>query len=386
MPTPGRVARVLLAMYPPAIRDRYGDEIADLLARSSRPVRDLADVAWCALVEQGSLMSLPQMRARLPQVAKLLAVAPLLTMALLGATMAGMFTAAAIDHSLVEAGMAIAVVPVAVAAVWLGRRVSGTAATGGRLLCVPALLAVSILAMSSVPGPGETFGENRSGVALTLAIWWLLLTGLVFGVRRLAATVTAPVTVLVAALAGFALLGLAFTAYGSTVTHANTDLAAHLWYASALTSYDFGLPGAAMESSEETEAAARAPDRLHRVRPGRRRRHRADQPNPRARTPRAASSARREPAPPSGESRRSGAQPRNAPAPASAGVRLSRGRTRCPRRPASPGRTRSPRRRAGAVRVSRRAGPAGHTRPPAPPTAPHPPARCRPVHRDAAGS
>ena len=251
MPTPGRVARVLLAMYPPAIRDRYGDEIADLLARSSRPVRDLADVAWCALIEQGSLMSLPRMRARLPQVAKLLAVAPLLTMALLGATMAGMFTAAAIDHSLVEAGMAIAVVPVAVAAVWLGRRVSGTAATGGRLLCVPALLAVSILAMSSVPGPGETFGENRSGVALTLAIWWLLLTGLVFGVRRLAATATAPVTVLVAALAGFALLGLAFTAYGSTVTHANTDLAAHLWYASALTSYDFGLPGAAVESSEE---------------------------------------------------------------------------------------------------------------------------------------
>ncbi|MGA3523789.1 hypothetical protein [Melissospora conviva] len=251
--TRARLARLLLAMYPRAVRDRYGDEIADLLARSSRPVRDLADVAWCALVEQGSLMSLPRLRARLPQVAKLLAVAPMLALVLLAATTVGLFSAAAIDDGLVETGQAAAVVPVVVLAVLLGRRVSRGAATTGLLLCVPALLALGVLAMASVPGAGEALGENRAAVAVTLAVWWLLLTGLVVAVRRLAARVPAPAVVPVAVLAGFALLGLAFTAYGSAVTHANTDLAAHLWYAGALTTYDFGLPGAAMELSEETK-------------------------------------------------------------------------------------------------------------------------------------
>ena len=198
-------------------------------------------------------MLLPRMRARLPQVAKLLAVAPLLALALLAGARPASSAAAAIDDGLVEAGQAAAVVPVAVLAVWLGRRVSGGAAGTGLLVGVPALLAVGVLAMASVPGAGEALGENRPAVAVTLAVWWLLLTGLVVGVRRLAARVSTPAVVPVAVLAGFALLGLAFTAYGSAVTHANTDLAAHLWYAGALTTYDFGLPGAAMELSEETK-------------------------------------------------------------------------------------------------------------------------------------
>ncbi len=65
---------------------------------------------------------------------------------------------------------------------------------------------------------------------------------------------------------------------------------------------------------------------------------------------------------------------------------LSRGRTRCPRCPASRCRTRSPHRRTGLAPVPRRARPAGRFRPATWPGAPHPPARCRPARRGAPGS
>ncbi|WP_412538370.1 hypothetical protein R8Z50_21255 [Longispora sp. K20-0274] len=48
------MARAFLTrlLYPAEIRDRYGAEITELLDRSATPVRDLADVAWCAAVER----------------------------------------------------------------------------------------------------------------------------------------------------------------------------------------------------------------------------------------------------------------------------------------------------------------------------------------------
>lgn len=35
----------VVALYPRAIRERYGEEITDLLTNSPTPVRDLGD--WC---------------------------------------------------------------------------------------------------------------------------------------------------------------------------------------------------------------------------------------------------------------------------------------------------------------------------------------------------
>lgn len=65
---------------------------------------------------------------------------------------------------------------------------------------------------------------------------------------------------------------------------------------------------------------------------------------------------------------------------------LSRGRTRCPRRPASRCRTRRSRRRSARSRTSRRARPAGPARPRAWPGAPRPRDPWRPVRRGAPGS
>jgi hypothetical protein len=46
------LVRATLALYPAAVRERYGQEVSDLLASSPTPLRDVADVAWCALTER----------------------------------------------------------------------------------------------------------------------------------------------------------------------------------------------------------------------------------------------------------------------------------------------------------------------------------------------
>jgi hypothetical protein len=65
---------------------------------------------------------------------------------------------------------------------------------------------------------------------------------------------------------------------------------------------------------------------------------------------------------------------------------VSRGRTRCPRCPASRCTTRCPHRQAIAARVPRRARPVVRIRPQAWPGARHPRARCRPARQGAPGS
>ena len=41
--------RALLRLFPRRFRDRYGDEIADLMRHSDRPARDVADLLAAAL-------------------------------------------------------------------------------------------------------------------------------------------------------------------------------------------------------------------------------------------------------------------------------------------------------------------------------------------------
>jgi hypothetical protein len=44
--------RLILRLYPPAFRDRYGDEVAMLLESSPTPIRDLLNVLWHALIDR----------------------------------------------------------------------------------------------------------------------------------------------------------------------------------------------------------------------------------------------------------------------------------------------------------------------------------------------
>jgi hypothetical protein len=57
-----RAVRLVIALYPRHVRDQYGPEIADLLAHSRRPLRDLADVARCALAERMQALTYARLR------------------------------------------------------------------------------------------------------------------------------------------------------------------------------------------------------------------------------------------------------------------------------------------------------------------------------------
>ncbi|GLL02830.1 hypothetical protein [Dactylosporangium matsuzakiense] len=57
-----RAVRLVIALYPRHVRDQYGPEIADLLSRSRRPLRDLADVALCALAERMQALTYARLR------------------------------------------------------------------------------------------------------------------------------------------------------------------------------------------------------------------------------------------------------------------------------------------------------------------------------------
>jgi hypothetical protein len=52
MRPPAWLVAAALALYPPHVRRRYGEEIVDLLAHSPRPWRDLTNVAWNATLER----------------------------------------------------------------------------------------------------------------------------------------------------------------------------------------------------------------------------------------------------------------------------------------------------------------------------------------------
>ncbi|MEV4274872.1 hypothetical protein [Actinoplanes xinjiangensis] len=65
-----RLHAAVLALYPRAVRERYGEEIAALLEQSGTPVRDLADVAWAALtdrVERLMTVDIPAALRRTPR-------------------------------------------------------------------------------------------------------------------------------------------------------------------------------------------------------------------------------------------------------------------------------------------------------------------------------
>jgi hypothetical protein len=122
-----RLAGIVLALYPRALRDRYGPEIADLLANSRHPVRDLADVARCALAERARTLTAVRLRPHLHATAGLVAApvafagAFLAVFALFSLVLAVVVGGGPSPGAVTAAGivLASAVVPVAAGAVWL---------------------------------------------------------------------------------------------------------------------------------------------------------------------------------------------------------------------------------------------------------------------------
>jgi hypothetical protein len=180
-----RAARLVLALYPRPVRERYGAEITDLLAHSRRPVRDLADVARCALAERARDLTYTRMKPHLGATTGLLAApmtfagAFLVVYTLGGLVLTGAATLAGVPVTEWSGRIlgAAAILSVAAGAVWLARHV--------RLPYTPAL-APTGLAAGTLPLMLLFTASGRAPMAVAVAGWWLV-TGAFAGVAVRAA-------------------------------------------------------------------------------------------------------------------------------------------------------------------------------------------------------
>jgi hypothetical protein len=69
------LSRLVVRLYPPGLRERYGQEVEGLLRRSTS-ARDLADVAWCATLERAGGITFAGVRRWMLRMLALTALVP----------------------------------------------------------------------------------------------------------------------------------------------------------------------------------------------------------------------------------------------------------------------------------------------------------------------
>jgi hypothetical protein len=242
-----------LALYPRAIRERYGEEIADLLAKSPTPVRDLADVAWCALndriTRQTETMTMAHARTGALTLVKLL-LAPLgfaialLTLMVMTGPVLNMVVDLGIDvERAAPVAYSLLVVPVGLLAWWLGLRLGRSGTVPAACAAVPAALALGVLALASVPGAGQALGETLNSSVLATLCWCAGIATLGLLLRALIERGRAAAAWFTGAAGGLVLLSLSTIAYvlsAMDAVRAPREYAPY-WYLSAISGIDPGL-------------------------------------------------------------------------------------------------------------------------------------------------
>ncbi|GAA1834029.1 hypothetical protein GCM10009682_60560 [Luedemannella flava] len=243
--------RVVLALYPPVVRERYGDEIADLLTASQRPWRDLADTAWCGLTERVTTVGPTELRAtgrHLWTTVRTTLLVALSLAVLLALLMVIPFAA----------------VPLAALLGWLaGRRL--------RPWWLPVTLGVG-LAVAALTGMPEAFGGGLGspgaraflaiGLGGTVAV--ALLTAGLAGVTRLsdpARRWLVAVVCVVGALTTVELASITYVLGHFTPAEAPRGHALQ-WYLSAMTPLPMNLGGVRPDDPDRLGAGFHVPDAL----------------------------------------------------------------------------------------------------------------------------
>ncbi|WP_213450860.1 hypothetical protein [Rhizomonospora bruguierae] len=179
-----------LALYPATVRERYGDEIAELLAASDTPARDLADTARCALRDRLShrteTMTVFQARTAAVTLTKLVA-APCAFSVLLFAllTTGGLLADVTGAHQAAPYGYALAVALAAASMWWFGRRVARSGPIAVPAVVVPVALALGVAGINAAPYVGDVFGEVRAGSLVAVGGWAIGAAGLAWAVSVL---------------------------------------------------------------------------------------------------------------------------------------------------------------------------------------------------------
>ena len=249
-----RLIRAVLACYPRPVRQRYGAEIADLLANSPTLVRDLADVLRCALHDQITRRPGAPAMVRARAQARTLGLLVLAPSGFLFATLV-LFGVAGYAMNVLSgpAGLpvtdpfpvvcSLATVLAALLAGWTGRRLGRRRALVAAAFTGPAGFAVGLLAVAALPILGEVLGETRSAATLAVALWSVGMAGLGHLLRRQLRLGRTVVARLGALAGGLAVLTLSIVGYVlSAVEPARAPRGqAMYWYLSAVSGIDPGL-------------------------------------------------------------------------------------------------------------------------------------------------
>ncbi|GIJ27023.1 hypothetical protein Vqi01_21850 [Micromonospora qiuiae] len=254
-----RLIRAVLALYPAAIRERYGDEIAELLAASANPARDLADTARCALrdrlTHQVETMTVAQARTAARTLIKLVA-APLAfgVLLLFLWTTAGLLADVTGAHEAAPYGGTLALVLAAASMWWFGRWMARTERIVAAVVVVPAALALGVAGITAVPRVGEVHSEVRAGSLAAVACWAIGAAGLGWAVSVLLRHGRRAVGWLTSGVGALLLLDAVTAVYVFTALPPERAPRhnAPLWYLSSMSGWDPGLVDGAHRQLEDS--------------------------------------------------------------------------------------------------------------------------------------
>lgn len=178
-----RLHKAVLALYPPAVRERYGEEIAALLEQSRTPMHDLADVAWAALTDRVEKLMTADIPAALRRTPRRLTVASVTVLACVAVPLLGF---SAVPSAIVLIGLAAGML-----CARRGDGFSSAAIVGGvvlTLLTLPHLVQLLSGSIERVAEVASTAGFVAASAALAA-----LVVALVRRDRRTAALTTAAI-------------------------------------------------------------------------------------------------------------------------------------------------------------------------------------------------
>jgi hypothetical protein len=268
---PKWLIRYAVTIYPRRIRERYGDEIADLLATSQRPVRDLADVTRCALMDRVTQKperaTMPTTPSRWLDVIKLFLIPTGIQLLSLVPLALLLLALAALEYSFevtrLLSGMLAGLVAVLV--FWLARRAGRRWTLTSPGAVVPAAMSVGLLLWwllpSIISGDIWFLPHLLPWVGPSIASWCAGMMLLNAATAKLPERVSGLSIGLINVVGGFVVMELCTVVRLITVLNDST-LWAHnalTWYPLRLVGYSYGN---AMGYRDTVGEVARGPEAL----------------------------------------------------------------------------------------------------------------------------
>lgn len=240
-----RLTRLVIRVYPPALRERYGQEVEGLLSRNDSvrdSVRDLADVAWCAALERAGGVTPAGARRWAMRALALIVLVPVATFTWVAlAVIASVMFPSMVtpDSGWTAWSTKVYTVVPATVLIPLAFLISRLLARAWMLppAAVAACMAAGTLGSAAIPGSGMVLGEVLAPAVAAIVVWLAGMLTLVAVSRALTARVSWVISVPAMMVMAYLVLSAATAAFAATLRTFEPSMWAWspLWYPIALT-------------------------------------------------------------------------------------------------------------------------------------------------------